>query len=53
MRRLLWASLIVLFTASAVAQSAGRESTAETNGHGATNRSLEQPDPGFTLPQGL
>jgi len=31
MRKLLWASLIVLFTAAAVAQSAGQESTAEAN----------------------
>jgi predicted ester cyclase len=31
MRKLLWASLIVFFTAAAVAQSAGREPTAEAN----------------------
>jgi ketosteroid isomerase-like protein len=31
MRKLLWASLILLFTAAALAQSAGQESTAEAN----------------------
>jgi ketosteroid isomerase-like protein len=31
MRKLLWASLILLFTAAAVARSAGPESTAEVN----------------------
>jgi hypothetical protein len=31
MRKLLWASLIVLFIAAAVGHSAGQESTAETN----------------------
>jgi hypothetical protein len=31
MHKLLWASLIVLFAATAVAQPAGRESTAEAN----------------------
>jgi Tfp pilus assembly protein PilF len=31
MRKLLWASLIVLITAAAVGQTAGQESTAEAN----------------------
>ena len=50
MRKLLWASLILLFTAAAFAQSAGRESTAEAN-KAVVQRAFAAPN-GKTIPQG-